>query len=57
MKVFMISGSRNPEGRTAQCCRAVTKGLAKAGATSEVVFLPTVKLERCRQCEAVGLRA
>ena len=54
MKVFMISGSRNPEGRTAQCCNAIAKGLTKAGATSELVFLPTMKLERCRQCEADG---
>ena len=35
MKVFMISGSRNPEGRTSQCCRAIAKGLTKAGAISE----------------------
>ena len=54
MKVFMISGSRNPEGRTAQCCNAIAKGLAKAGATSELVFLPTMKLERCRQCDPDG---
>jgi multimeric flavodoxin WrbA len=54
MKAFMISGSRNPQGRTAQCCNALARGLSKAGATSELVFLPTLKLERCRQCEADG---
>lgn len=54
MKVFMISGSRNPEGRTAQCCNAIAKGLTKAGATSELVFLPVMNLERCRQCDPDG---
>ncbi len=54
MKVMMISGSRNPAGRTAQCANAIAKGLAEAGATSELVFLPAMKIERCRQCEADG---
>lgn len=50
----MISGSRNPEGRTAHCCNAIAKGLTKAGASSELVFLPTMNLERCRQCDPDG---
>ena len=54
MKVMMISGSRNTAGRTAQCANAIAKGLAEAGATSELVFLPVMKIERCRQCEADG---
>jgi multimeric flavodoxin WrbA len=54
MKVFMISGSRNREGRTAQCCNAIARGLTKAGGTSELVFLPTMNLERCRQCDPDG---
>jgi len=54
MHTVMISGSRNPEGRTAGCAKAIARGLAKAGATSELVFLPTTKLERCRQCNADG---
>jgi multimeric flavodoxin WrbA len=54
MQAFMISGSRNPEGRTAQCANAIARGLAQAGGKSELVFLPTMKLERCRQCEADG---
>jgi multimeric flavodoxin WrbA len=54
MKVLMISGSRNPQGRTAQCAAALARGLTKAGAGSELVFLPLLKLERCRQCEADG---
>ncbi len=54
MKVQMLSGSRNPQGRTAQCANALTRGLTRAGGTSELVFLPLMKLERCRQCEADG---
>jgi len=54
MKVMMISGSRNTAGRTAQCANAIAKGLAEAGAASELVFLPVMKIERCRQCEADG---
>lgn len=54
MKVMMISGSRNTAGRTAQCAQAIAKGLAQAGAASELVFLPAMKIERCRQCEADG---
>jgi len=54
MKVMMISGSRNTAGRTAQCAQAIARGLAEAGAASELVFLPVMKIERCRQCEADG---
>ena len=54
MHALMISGSRNTEGRTARCMNAIAKGLAKAGGASEVVFLPTMKLERCRQCDPDG---
>ena len=54
MRLFVISGSRNPEGRTAQCGNAIRKGFDSAGGTSEIVFLPTLKLERCRQCNADG---
>jgi len=54
MKVMMISGSRNTAGRTAQCANAIAKGLTQAGAASELVFLPVMKIERCRQCEADG---
>lgn len=54
MHAFMISGSRNKEGRTAHCAEAIAKGLKKKGVTSELVFLPTMKLERCRQCDPDG---
>ena len=54
MKTILICGSRNPNGQTAQAADAVLKGLAKAGASAEQVFLPTLKVERCRQCDDNG---
>lgn len=54
MKTILICGSRNPKGQTAQAADAVLKGLAKAGASAEQVFLPALKIERCRQCDDNG---
>ena len=54
MKVMIISGSRDPEGRTATAARALQEGVRAAGAESEVVYLPELSLECCRQCEADG---
>ncbi|MBI2440645.1 MAG: flavodoxin family protein [Lentisphaerae bacterium] len=54
MQTILICGSRNPNGQTALAADAVRKGLAKAGASAEQVFLPTLKVERCRQCDDNG---
>jgi multimeric flavodoxin WrbA len=54
MKTILICGSRNPDGQTAQAAGAVMKGLAKAGASAEQVFLPALNIERCRQCDDDG---
>lgn len=54
MKVLILSGSRNREGQTARCIKAVQKGLAAGGAESEVIFLIEKNIERCRMCEADG---
>jgi len=54
MKAILICGSRNPNGQTAQTADAVQKGLEKAGASAEKIFLPTLKVKRCRQCEDNG---
>lgn len=54
MKAIVICGSRNPQGQTAQAAEEVLKGLAKAGVSTEQVLLPTLDLERCRQCEDNG---
>ncbi|MCX7912114.1 MAG: flavodoxin family protein [Dehalococcoidales bacterium] len=54
MQVFIISGSRNREGQTARAIGAIAGGISRAGGSSEVVFLPELKLERCRQCDPDG---
>ena len=54
MKMMVISGSRNPQGQTAQAAGALIDGLRDKGAEVEVVFLPTKNVERCRQCNDAG---
>jgi multimeric flavodoxin WrbA len=54
VNVLVISGSRNPEGQTAQAATAFLEGVQEAGGTGEIVFLPVMELERCRQCEDNG---
>lgn len=54
MNVLIISGSRNREGQTARCIKAVQQGVADGKGKSEVIFLPELKLERCRQCDPDG---
>jgi len=54
VKVLVISGSRNPEGQTARAANAFLEGVGSAGGQGELVFLPQMKIERCRQCEDDG---
>jgi len=54
MKVLMMLGSRNPQGQTARAVDALIQGLTSEGGLSEQVFLPQMKIERCRQCEDNG---
>jgi len=54
MNILFISGSRNPEGKTARAVNAVIEGAKEAGSDVELVFLPAMNLERCRQCEKNG---
>ena len=54
MTVLMILGSRNPEGQTARAGKAFLEGLADEDRQGEEVFLPQMKMERCRQCEGDG---
>ncbi len=54
MKVLMISGSRNPEGQTARAAQALLTGAEGAGAQVELLYLPELAIERCRQCDANG---
>ena len=54
MNILFVSGSRNPEGRTARAVNAVLEGAKEAGSNVELVFLPELNLERCRQCDQNG---
>ena len=54
MKAFVISGSRNPQGRTARAAEALLEGLRGQGAEAEIVFLPQMDVQRCRQCDEAG---
>ena len=54
MKVFAVLGSRNPEGLTARAADAFLEGMKAQGYETDCVFLPQVKIERCRQCNDDG---
>jgi NAD(P)H-dependent FMN reductase len=54
MRILIVSGSRNPEGRTAGLIKALRRGIARAGGDSECLFLPHMEIERCRQCNDDG---
>jgi multimeric flavodoxin WrbA len=54
MNILIISGSRNPKGHTARAMNAVLEGAKEAGSDVELVFLPALNLERCRQCDQNG---
>jgi multimeric flavodoxin WrbA len=54
MNVLVLSGSVDHDGQTARAAGALAAGLETGGAATELVFLPELKIERCRQCEANG---
>ena len=54
MKLLMISGGRNPAGQTARAAEAMLQGAEAKEAQTEKVFLPLLKIERCRQCDSDG---
>lgn len=54
MKVLIVLGSRNPNGQTARAADAFLQGVTSEGSQGEQVFLPQMKIERCRQCEDNG---
>ena len=54
MDILVIAGSRNPTGQTARAAAALASGVTGAGGQAQTVFLPTLRLERCRQCDASG---
>ncbi len=54
MKILIISGSKNREGKTARAIEAIRKGITKAKGDSECIFLTEFNLEKCRQCNPDG---
>ncbi len=54
MKVLIVSGSRNPQGQTGRAAQAFLAGVRKAGGEAEILFLPALRIERCRQCDDAG---
>jgi multimeric flavodoxin WrbA len=54
MNLIVISGGRNPEGQTASAAKALLAGARAAGAEGEIIHLPGLALERCRQCDEAG---
>jgi len=54
MNILTISGSRNPQGKTAAMVEALLRGARNEGAACECVFLPSLAIERCRQCDENG---
>ena len=54
MRVLIVSGSRSPNGQTARAADALLQGVTSEGGQGEQIFLPKMKIERCRQCEDSG---
>ena len=54
MQMIMLMGSRNPVGQTARAADAFLQGAASRGSQVEQLFLPQMKIERCRQCRNDG---
>ena len=54
MKAIVLLGSRNPKGQTARAAEAFAQGMSAVNASCESFFLPTLKIERCRQCDENG---
>jgi len=54
MKAVIVVGSRNAEGQTARAAKAFAGGFVSGGGEVELIFLPQMKIERCRQCNDDG---
>ena len=54
MHVLILLGSRNPQGQTATAADALARGAQQQGAEIEMAILPTLRIERCRQCDNEG---
>lgn len=54
MNVVVLVGSRNQQGQTARAATALVEGARAAGAQAQMRLLPSLKIERCRQCNDDG---
>ncbi|MBN2420301.1 MAG: flavodoxin family protein [Deltaproteobacteria bacterium] len=54
MKTLVVSGSRNPEGRTAMLINALCRGIESSKGKTEVIYLPQMDIKLCRQCNMDG---
>lgn len=54
MTAIVLLGSRNQNGQTARAADSLVSGMKAANAQCECVFLPALKIERCRQCDDNG---
>ena len=54
MRTVIISGSRNPDGQTGRAADALFQGMVDKGSQGEKLFLPKMKIRRCRQCDDRG---
>jgi len=54
IKILLISGSKNRNGRTSGAINSIIKGAQSAGATTESFFLTELDLRHCLQCDDDG---
>lgn len=54
MNYLVLSGSRNRNGQTARAVHSLVEGIKQTGHQTEELFLPELKIERCRQCNDNG---
>jgi len=54
MAMLAIVGSRNKAGQTARAAEALVRAAGGDGNHVEVIFLPAMNIERCRQCDERG---
>ena len=54
MKALVIMGSRNQDGKTAEAAKAIIRGIEDGGGETEMIFLPSMKIQLCIQCEQDG---
>lgn len=54
MHVVVIAATRNPGSHTAEAASALLEGIRAGGGSGEWVFLPRLRIERCRHCEHDG---